>query len=158
MKAARNTRNRDLAKIHIGAKTLGMDPEDRDPDSDYRSMLWAVARVRNAADLDHAGRKQVLDFLYARGFRPSNRPGQAALKRPRGTAQARLIHHIWNRLTDFGVVQNQGGLGAWLQANTRRDHPGGIGWQTPEFLPPEIRNRIIEQLKAWAEREEVKWR
>jgi len=54
-------RQRELAKIHIGAKQLGIE------DQAYSDMLWVVARVRSAADLDEYGRKTVLDHLRACG-------------------------------------------------------------------------------------------
>jgi len=54
-----------LAQIHIAKKQLGMD------DDTYRAMLWGVARVRSAKDLDHAGRSQVLKHLVASGFKPA---------------------------------------------------------------------------------------
>lgn len=50
-------RNAELAAIHIACNDAGMDEDD------YRNMLFAVARVRSAADLDHAGRRKVLDHL-----------------------------------------------------------------------------------------------
>lgn len=53
-------RNRQLARIHIEANRLGLDHET------YRAMLWTVARVRSAADLDAAGRQRVLDHLASR--------------------------------------------------------------------------------------------
>jgi len=59
-----NPRNRDLAKIHVAKKQLGID------DDTYRDMLWTIARVRSAADLDAAGRLAVLDHLQSRGFKP----------------------------------------------------------------------------------------
>ena len=57
------TRNRELAQIHIARQQLGMD------DDAYRDVLWTVARVRSAADLDWSGRKRVLDHLKACGFK-----------------------------------------------------------------------------------------
>jgi phage gp16-like protein len=60
---ANDTRRRELAAIHIGAQQIGMD------DDSYRDMLWAVARVRSAKDLDEAGRRRVLDHLRACGAR-----------------------------------------------------------------------------------------
>ncbi len=57
------TRRSELAKIHMAAEQLGMDTGDKDEASEYRSMLWTVARVRSAAGLDWAGRKKVLDHL-----------------------------------------------------------------------------------------------
>lgn len=52
-------RNRDLARIHILKADLRLDDES------YRDMLFAVARVRSAADLDAGGRAAVLDHLQA---------------------------------------------------------------------------------------------
>ena len=50
-------RNGDLASIHIRKAELGLD------DDAYRDLLWAIARVRSAADLDMTGRKTVLEHL-----------------------------------------------------------------------------------------------
>lgn len=66
-------RNNDLALIHIAKKQLAMD------DDAYRDMLFAVARVRSAKLLDHAGRAKVLDHLKRCGFRGAN---PARPKRP----------------------------------------------------------------------------
>jgi phage gp16-like protein len=63
MKPAPDLRKRELAAIHIARGQLGMD------EATYRDMLWAVARVRSAADLDWAGRKRVLDHLAGCGAR-----------------------------------------------------------------------------------------
>ena len=60
-------RRRELARIHIGAKALGLDRDG------YEVMLWTVARVKSAADLDERGRRAVLAHLTAVGFRA--RPG-----------------------------------------------------------------------------------
>jgi len=65
---ADNHRNAELAKIHIAAEQLGMDPRDKDPASEYRQMLYAVARVHSARDLDYAGRQRVIEHLKACGF------------------------------------------------------------------------------------------
>lgn len=80
MKTAPDIRKRELAQIHVGAKALGMDPTDKDISSEYRAMLWTVARVRSAADLDWAGRKKVLDHLKAKGFKVKSRAAPAANK------------------------------------------------------------------------------
>lgn len=63
MMTTNDTRRRELAAIHIGAAQIGMQ---RDA---YEDMLWAVARVRSAKDLDNAGRQRVLDHLRACGAR-----------------------------------------------------------------------------------------
>lgn len=74
MNTANDTRRRELAKIHLAAKQLGMD------DDTYRDMLWAIARVRSAKDLDEAGRRRVLDHLKAVGFKP--KPGSPRAGHP----------------------------------------------------------------------------
>lgn len=56
----KSLRHRQLAAIHIAAGELGLD------DAAYRDMLYAVGRVRTAADLDHAGRAAVLEHLRER--------------------------------------------------------------------------------------------
>ncbi len=63
MVADPDRRRRDLAKIHLAKKQLGLD------DDTYRDMLWAVARVRSSADLDFTGLQRVLDHLQRRGFK-----------------------------------------------------------------------------------------
>lgn len=91
MNTAKDSRNRELAKIHIAAKNLGMD-EDA-----YRDMLWAVARVRSAADLDEAGRRRVLDHLKACGFKSKRtsrpRPSQ---DREALVGKVRVLLHAMN--------------------------------------------------------------
>ncbi|MEW8522512.1 MAG: regulatory protein GemA [Candidatus Thiodiazotropha endolucinida] len=143
-------RKADLAKIHIGAKALGMDPGDKDPASEYRTMLWNVANVRSSAKLDYAGREAVIRHLKSRGWKP----------KPIGSSsrQARLIYHIWNKLADAGVVHHRDGLISWIRTTTKSEHPQGTGWQLPEFLPKKVKSKVIEQLKEWAKREEVRWK
>jgi phage gp16-like protein len=68
---AAEARNRELAAIHVAKKALGLD------DGTYRDMLFTVARVRSAADLDHAGRSAVIEHLRKRGFTKAVRPAQA---------------------------------------------------------------------------------
>lgn len=71
---ATDIRKRELAMIHVAKSQLGLD------DDTYRAMLWTVARVKSAADLDWAGRKKVLDHLKAGGFKIKSRPAPAANK------------------------------------------------------------------------------
>lgn len=56
-------RGNALAQIHIAKAQLGLD------DDTYRAMLWGVARVRSARDLDFAGRTAVLEHLKKCGFK-----------------------------------------------------------------------------------------
>lgn len=62
-----DARGKELGMIHVAKKQLRLDDEA------YRAMLWSVARVRSAADLDAAGREAVIAHLKARGFRPTTK-------------------------------------------------------------------------------------
>lgn len=80
MRRALDARSRDLARIHVLKKDLGLD------DDQYRTMLWTVARVDSAKDLDTHGRTQVIEHLEAHAkragvLRPRQKaaPGKAAM-------------------------------------------------------------------------------
>lgn len=99
-------RTRELAAIHLGKKQLGMD------EATYRDMLWTVARVRSAADLDEAGRRQVLEHLRARGFTKRERPapargGNTPQRRPTRTHYTSfkepLLHRLHEQMNEAGV-------------------------------------------------------
>lgn len=88
-------RNAELAKIHLAAKELGLDREA------YECMLWTVARVRSAKDLDSAGRRAVLDHLKARGFK-----GRAKGRSTPADDRAALINKIRRQMTEANVFSN----------------------------------------------------
>lgn len=75
LKSKPDERRRDLAKIHIAKKQLGMD------ETTYREMLNAVAGVGSAADLDERGRAKVIKHLQNIGFKPMPRPGKSLQRR-----------------------------------------------------------------------------
>lgn len=145
--AAADKRRRDLAAIHVLAKKAGLIEETVDgrKDAGYKALLADVAGVQSAADLNAAQRREVL--LRLGGNKPAA-----------GGPQARLMRHIWKRLEAAGEVQSAAGLAAWVEANTRRDTRRGRGWERPEWVPPAVAGRLIEQLKKWADRCGVDWR
>lgn len=56
-------RNRELGRIHILKKDLRLDDEQ------YCAVLWAIARVDSARDLDEHGRRAVISHLEAHAKR-----------------------------------------------------------------------------------------
>lgn len=86
-------RTRELAAIHVAKRQLALD------DDTYRDMLWAVARVRSAKDLDFAGRKRVLDHLRAVGFKAA-KPRRAFPGRPHNCDQHPQLRKIEALLAD----------------------------------------------------------
>lgn len=146
----RPARNGELAMIHIAAQQLGMD------DSTYRDMLWSIARVRSAKDLDQAGREQVLRHLSAVGWKD---PRQATGQRPRYRkgSQAALIRHLWSRLHDAGAVQDGSdkALRSYVRSQSVSYDKNGQGWDDANMLPRWVAGKVIEHLKQWCEREGI---
>jgi hypothetical protein len=135
-----------------------MDVRDLDPSSDYRSMLWFVAGVRSARELDSAGRRRVLDHLEAHGFKPQ-RPVAPRSGHLASEYQIALIRHIWTRLAAAGAVEHaeESALHSWMGHQTRSLTRDESGYRDPGLLPRNAAIHLIEQLKKWAEREGVHW-
>lgn len=131
-------RRNELAKIHVAKKALGLD------DDTYRAMLWAVARVRSAKDLDAAGRAKVLDHLKARGFKPAPKRGSHP-GRPHNINSADrgpLLRKIEALLADSGRP--------WAYANAiarKRFHVDRV-----EFCPADQLHKLVSMLMYDARR------
>lgn len=156
-----NNRKKDLAKIHIGAKALGW--KDEVDDTEYRDQLWAICRVKSAADLDFAGRQKFIDHMKACGFKPTKprRKNQQKNSTENASAeQVQLIKKIWNALHAQGIVHTPGEepLRKFIKEWTKRDHPQKTGYDAPELLPSNVAVKITERLKQWAKRSDVNWK
>lgn len=142
MSDAQNTadvRRRELAMIHIAKAQLGMDDED------YRALLWTIARVSSAGELDWAGRKQLLDHFKKCGFkvRPPKRSGERELVED---DQVKKIRAIWLELHAGGVVRDpsERALNRWVKRMT--------GVDSMRWLRPDQKSAVIEALKKWNDR------
>lgn len=112
-------RRAELAQIHIAKKDLGLDDEA------YRQLLWSVARVRSASELDAAGRRAVLDHLRERGWRPRRR------HRPRPAGdRAPLLRRVYALLDDRPVSYAE----AILRHMYGDSAPARLEWCTPQQL------------------------
>lgn len=144
MSAAPDTRKRELAMIHIAKQQLRM------ADESYRDILWTVARVRSAADLDWAGRKSVLDHLKACGFK-AKAPKQ---KRPSAW------DWVNNAAADRQAMLRK--IAVMLKdANREKAYVDGIakqmfGVDLVEFCQPDQLRRIVSALVFDARRREAK--
>ena len=109
-----------LAKIHIAKKQLQLDEET------YRAMLWEVAEVDSAADLDLRGLDKVLDHLADRGAKFTDHGRQPGKITPH-RSKRRLLWKIYQLLGDrspkyaAAILRNQGG-------------PDALEWATPTQL------------------------
>lgn len=146
----KSARSIQIAKIHIGATDrMLIDGVD---DSAYRDMLWSVARVRSAKDLDDNGRRKVLDHLRALGWVDPSPPrrGQPRAFRP----QVAKIRALWRALGDAGELEKPGddGLRAFVRKQSATYHPERVGYDAPELLPAPVASKLIEHLKRWCQR------
>lgn len=146
MKTAPDIRKRELAQIHVAKSQLGLD------DDTYRAMLWTVARVKSAADLDWAGRKKVIDHLKAKGFK-IKRGKKVVETRPLASDdQSKMIRACWLELHDYGYVENpsESALAAFVKRMT--------GVDALQWLKPTQASKVIEELKRWRWRDQGKIR
>lgn len=128
-----DTRTRELAAIHVAKKDLGLS------DDEYRDILFVVARVRSASDLDAAGRARVLDHFRSRGAL-----GGRQVKRNDSDPMVRKLWALWGELVDAGKANNPNGLNAWVQRQT--------GVSRPQWLNGRQMEKCIEALKKWLDR------
>lgn len=134
-------RKKELAKIHLGKKALGMD------DDTYRSMLIRVTGKDSAGDLSQAERTKVLEDLKVKGFVDRKRPPQRAGTRPRDeSAEGAKIRALWLDLFQLGEVQDssEAAMAAYAQRMT--------GKAAIQFLDRREIDKVIKTLRGWCER------
>ncbi len=137
-------KRRDLAKIHIARKELGMEEED------YRAMLQDVAGVGSSADLTVAGRSKVLRRLEKLGWKPKTRkPRQKITARE---PVDRKIRALWLDLANLGAVRDRSekALNSYVSRQTGVDR---LDW-----LSSKQAEKVIEALKQWQSRVEKQQR
>lgn len=143
-KSATDIRKSELAQIHVAKSQLGLD------DDTYRAMLWTVAKVRSAADLDWAGRKKVIDHLKTKGFK-IKRGNKVVSTRPLASDdQSKMIRALWLELHEYGYVENpaESALAAFVKRMT--------DVEALQWLNSTQASKVIEELKRWRWRDEHK--
>lgn len=154
---ARSARSIELAKIHIAAAQLHLlRPVD---DSAYRDMLWSIARVRSAKDLDAGGRAAVLNHLRAAGWKDPSSPQRGTSRgRYQKGSQAALIRWLWTQLAGAGAVHDASDralrryIAQHASVTTSDPAPDEIA---PQHLDRAQAHDVIEQLKRWLARLEA---
>lgn len=129
-----DSRRADLAKIHIAKKDLGLDDEV------YRDILWTVARVRSAGDLDDAGRRAVLEHFRARGWKPAPAGRKSFPGRPHNVDSNPQLKKVEALLAD--------GRRPWSYADAmvrRMFHVERVAWCNAEQLQKLIAALVVDQ-------------
>jgi len=126
-----------LAKVHIGAKQLGLEGEA------YGEVLDRVTGATSARTLSEQQLAAVLDEFRRLGWRP------AAARRPLSAkAQVRMIYGLWRDMKPFVGQHTPEALRAFVRRQTVSTlHPQGVS--APEFLDAKQANLVLEGLKAW---------
>jgi phage gp16-like protein len=92
-----DARRRELARIHLLKRDLRLDDEC------YGDVLFTVARVRSAADLDAHGRKAVIRHMSSRLPHGQRRAGAKGYPgEPRTLDKRPLLQKIGAQLADAG--------------------------------------------------------
>lgn len=148
MTAVSPARRSMIAKVHLGAKQLGLDEETR------RALMERVAGHRSAADCTDRQLGAILDEYKRRGWTPSvirgGRPprpeGEPVRRQAADHPVARKARALWISLHRLGVVSNpsERALEAFAKRQLKVDR---LQWadQGKGY-------RLIEALKAMAER------
>jgi hypothetical protein len=133
-------RNSELAQIHMAVAALQWS------DDDYRSILFAKTGKRSAGELDGTGRKRFIEHLKACGWTGSKKPAAG----PRYSKQQWHALMLWrdlgkaNALTDM----SDAALNAFIQHQ--------VGVSDLRFLGTSHASLVIEALKSWLRRSQVK--
>jgi len=143
-----DARRRDLAKIHLARKGLGLDEDT------YRQMLFTFGGASSAADLSATGRARVLAHFKHLGWRPTGRKVSPVSrhKDPHQKTQADKIRALWIDMHRAGMVRDRSerALSHFVYRITRK--------HSPDWLDAHEANQVIETLKQWAAREGLKAR
>ncbi|WP_448660326.1 gp16 family protein [Sphingomonas sp. CJ99] len=136
-------RNAMLAKVHLGAKDLGLVGDA------YLDLLFGVTGKDSAKKCTDAELSAVLDRLKGLGWKPASPRGRTGERR-----QARAADHkvaakaraLWISLYHLGAIDDAGEMA--LEAFARRQ----LKCERLQFADQRLAFRLIEALKAMAER------
>lgn len=146
-----DTRQAQLAAVHIAQKALGLTADDAE------ALKLSVTGVASAGDMTMAQRRKYLAHLstlqarsaVARGQKPAYQPQRPDNQRAYDDSQDDRWHKaraLWHVLALEGHVRidTDAALMAYVKRQTHQDH-----WR---FLNGAQINNVIEALKRWAVR------
>jgi len=119
---------RELAKIHIAKRELGLD------EATYRGILWERYRRDSSAELTDRQAADLVELFRQKGWRPAS------------FAQRGLIYALWRQLEARGMICHPGekALASFVEHATGKDNL--------RRLSVHEASRVIEMLKSWLER------
>lgn len=138
-------RRRDLAKIHIAKKQLGMD------DAAYREMLFDITGFRSAAHLDSKQRWAVIKHLKSKGYQSKHKTSKASgMHRPTAPDRSPLLSKIGAILADLKLP--------WAYADGMAKRMFGVDkvrWLKPDQLHNLTAALIYHQKRTYKRKEVI---
>ncbi len=132
---AMDSRNRDLAAIHVAKKMLGLD------DTAYREIVLLVTGASSAAELNETDRHRLIEHFRGLGFeKKGGRRNNAA------NPQHSKIRYLWRDLYQAGAIRDNSD--AALDAYVRRM----TGASSLRFLDRGQAWNLTNGLKKWLSR------
>lgn len=130
-------------KIFAGCRNLGIDTETR------KLLQVEVTGKESLADMTEPELKLVINALEYRGFKPTKTGGYKRAPR----ADLRLVHVLWKKLGDAGILTNPTREG--LNAFIRRRY--GTAWGVVPRDIDDLReweqiDTVIQALLQWCDR------
>lgn len=132
---AMDSRNRDLAAIHVAKKMLGLD------DTAYREIVLLVTGASSAAELNEADRHRLIEHFRRLGFEKT--PGR---RNNSANPQHSKIRYLWRDLYRAGAIRDNSD--AALDAYVRRM----TGASSLRFLDREQAWNLTNGMKKWLSR------
>lgn len=132
--------------VHVGCRELGIDSDTR------RELQLVACGKASMTDMNEADLTQVVDALKARGFAPNKRGGKKRYPTaPR--ADLRLVHVLWHKLSDAGVLDKPGrpGLNAFVRSQFEAKW-GSVPIDIDALRDADKINAVVRALKAWCKR------
>ncbi len=129
------TRKTLMARVHVGAKTLGMDEDTR------RAWMENLVGQRSCIDCTDGQLKRLADDMKRQGATTDR-------WRPSQKRYVRKIWALWGDMKRRGLLADAKDPRAWLVGFVRRQ----TGVDNPEWLSPDQANKVIEGLKSIIDR------
>lgn len=133
-------------RIHAGCRQLGLDNDAR---RDLQLVATGKASMR---DMSEADLLKVVSALKARGLKPSPKAKRPAAPR----ADLRLIHVLWAKLGEAGVLKRPGreGLNTFIRARFEKVW-GSVPADVDMLRDWQQIDAVINALKDWGWREGI---
>ncbi|MBW4708648.1 regulatory protein GemA [Roseobacter sp. YSTF-M11] len=131
--------------IHVACRELALDQDDR------RALQLEVCGKASMSEMTEQDMDAVLDRLKKDGFNPNSKPGKTHRAAPR--SDLRLIHVLWRKLGDAGVLDrpDRAGLNAFVRSRFG-DHWQSVPADIDMLREKDQIDAVIRALKAWGKR------